>query len=187
MNKKPSQIYLIKEKKPYGTADNTIKKLNFGCGNDIRKGWDNCDIQPEAPISFDFNVYPYSKLKDNFYDYVLIYTVLENLNNPDKALYELRKKCKENAVIEIICPYWNNKGVWNDPCSKRGFNETFFRLIAERSAEYYIDNKPRFSIIKLNLIPTNVGKHIPKFIREKLSTFISGMIMHIHVKLKVIK
>jgi SAM-dependent methyltransferase len=175
-----------KEKPSYGTDNNNLKKLNFGCGNDIREGWDNCDIQPQAPIKFDFNKFPYP-LKNDYYDYVLIYTVLENLENPSKVFEELRKKCKKNAIVEIICPYWNNKGVWNDPFSKRGFNETFFRLIAERPPEYYIDHTPQFKIDSLKLIPTNVGKWLPKIIREKLSTFVSGMIMHIHVKLRVIK
>ena len=186
MDKKPALLYSTKLKKSYGTTNNTIKKLNFGCGNDIREGWDNCDIQPEAPISFDFNVYPYAKLKDNFYDYILIYTVLENIDYPEKALYELRNKCRNNAIIDITAPYWNNKGVWNDLKSRRGFNEECFKLLANRSNNYYINQKRDFVIENIELIPTNVGRCVPKFLREKLSTFISGMIMHIHVKLKVI-
>jgi hypothetical protein len=176
-----------KEKPSYGTDNNNLKKLNFGCGNDIRDGWDNCDLQPEAPINFDFNIYPYNKLKDNYYDYILIYTVLENIDYPEKALNELRKKCKNGAIIDITAPYWNNKGVWNDLKSKRGFNEECFKLLADRSKNYYINNKRDFAIESIELIPTNVGKWIPKLIREKLSTFVSGMIMHIHVKLRVLK
>jgi len=29
-----------------------IRKLNFGCGNDIREGWDNCDIQENEDIIY---------------------------------------------------------------------------------------------------------------------------------------
>ena len=162
-----------------------MKRLNFGCGNDIREGWDNCDIQPGVPIVFDFNKFPYKKLKDDYYDYVLIYAVLENMSYPDKVLYELRKKCKKGAIIEITTPYWNSKGVWNNLESKRAFNDVFFKNIAGRPFNY-IDSTPRFEIIELDLIPTNVGKWIPRLIREKLSIFISGMIMHTHIKLRVI-
>lgn len=128
-------------------------------------------------------------MKENFYDYVLIKTVLENLNEPYYCLEELRKKCKKGAVIEIITPYWNNKGVWNDPFSKRGFNESFFKIIAERPRKYFIDYDPHFKIIVIDLIPTNeIGKWIyPKWFRNKLSTIISGIIMHVYVKLQVIK
>ena len=46
-----------------------MKKLNFGCGRKIKKKWDNCDVQKGAPISFDFNKFPYP-LKSNTYDYI---------------------------------------------------------------------------------------------------------------------
>ncbi len=162
-----------------------MKRLNFGCGNDIREGWDNCDIQREAPISFDFDKFPYKKLKNNYYDYVLIFAVLENLSYPDKALYELREKCKKGAIIEITTPYWNNKGVWNNPESKRAFNEMSFKNIAYRCYNH-IDNAPRFEIIEINLIPTRFGRWIPKIIREKIGIIFGGIIMQMKVKLKVI-
>jgi len=169
------------------------KCLNFGCGNNMRETnrteeWDNCDIQKEAPISFDFNKFPYSKLKDNYYDYVIIEVVLENLHEPTDALYEVHKKCKEGAIIEIFTPFWNNKGAWSDPHVKRGFNEMYFEIIADQRDCYFIEGKPKFEIEELELTPTQeIGRFVPKWFREKLSTFIGGLIMHIHVKYEVIK
>lgn len=129
-----------------------MKKLNFGCGSDIKdekEGWDNVDIQkhPKITKSFDFNKFPYP-LKDDYYDYVYICTVLENLDEPEKALLELHKKCKKDALIEIIAPYWNNKGVWNDLKSKRGFNKECFYLLAEKSPNYYINSKKILKFMK---------------------------------------
>ena len=175
------------------TEENTpnfksMRKLNFGCGNVPFKGWDNCDIQEEAPISFDFNEIPYMKLKNDYYDYILIRSVLESLDNPEKVLLELRNKCKNGAIIEILCPYFNNKGVWNDPTSKRGFTEVIFAVIANRHNERYINNEKKFELERLELMPTkNFGKYIPKRIREKLCPFISGIILHVYVKYKVKK
>ncbi|MEK6830837.1 MAG: hypothetical protein AABX77_02310 [Nanoarchaeota archaeon] len=47
-----------------------MKKLNFCCGNDIRKDLDNHDIQEkEGILSFDADKFPYP-IKDNTYDYI---------------------------------------------------------------------------------------------------------------------
>lgn len=48
-----------------------MKKLNFGCGHDIKRGWDNVDLQKDKRLtnSFDFNKLPYP-IKSNTYDYI---------------------------------------------------------------------------------------------------------------------
>ncbi len=50
-----------------------MKKLNFGCGHDIKRGWDNVDLQKDKRLtnSFDFNKLPYP-IKSNTYDYIYI-------------------------------------------------------------------------------------------------------------------
>jgi len=132
-------------------------------------------------------------LKDDYYDYVLLKSVLESLDNPEAVLLELRNKCRNGAIIEILTPYWNNKGVYNDPTSKRGFTEVSFKVmvgdnVVGNTNERYINNGKRFEMEQLELIPTRrLGKLIPKYIREKLCCFISGIIVHVHVKLRVVK
>jgi len=75
-----------------------MKKLNFGCGEDIRTGWDNVDIQKSQKVqkSFDFNKFPYP-IKDDTYDYVWSRSVLEHLDEPDKVLHELWRICKRGG------------------------------------------------------------------------------------------
>ena len=55
-------------------------KLNFGCGKDIRVGWDNVDILECKDIfkSFDFNKFPYP-LKEDYYDYILMKQIINFL------------------------------------------------------------------------------------------------------------
>lgn len=83
-----------------------MKKLNFGCGTKIKKGWINVDIQKNKKIdkSFDFNNFPYP-LKSNSYDYILLDNVLEHLLYPDKTIYELCRMIKNGGIIEIIVPH----------------------------------------------------------------------------------
>lgn len=163
-----------------------IKKLNFGCGNDIRKGWDNCDVQKGKDIiSFDFNTMPYP-LKSNTYDLIESRSVLEMLHNPDEVLNELRRIAKNGTTIRIIVPYWNNKGAHNDIQTKHFFNENSFIYFAEQKP-CRVDTKKRFEIIKIVRHPTGVGKFVPSFFREKLDLFVSGLYSQIEVEYKVVK
>ncbi len=162
-----------------------MRKLNFGCGKDVRKGWDNCDIQKEAPISFNFNKFPYP-LKKNYYDYLRINSVLDYVEKPEEVLNELWKHSAKEGIIEIWCGYWNCIGSWNLLISKGGFSRECFLLFIK--SDYIINQKRKFKIELLELIPTTVGKWIyPKCLREKLSLFFGGIISQVHVKLKVIK
>jgi len=163
-----------------------MKKLNFGCGADIKKGWDNVDIQesPKLTKSFDFNKFPYP-IKDDIYDYIYVKNVLEHLNEPDKVLDELWRICKPKAIIEIIVPHYTNKGAYSDMQHKHFFNEDCFKLLEEQRT--IINKKGKFEILSLELTPTIVGKFFPRLIREKLALFINGLLSQIHVKLKILK
>lgn len=46
-----------------------IKRLNFGAGEDIKEGWDNCDLDNHcgANITFNADKFPYP-LRSNTYD-----------------------------------------------------------------------------------------------------------------------
>ena len=162
------------------------KRLNFGCERDIREGYDNVDIleNPRISKSFDFNVFPYP-IEDNTYDYVYSRSVLEHLETPNKSLVELRRICKPNAIIEIIVPYYNNKSAVSDMEHKHYFSDITFKTFIEQD-EVRV-GKVRFEIGYLYLVPTWIGKFFPKFIRDKLSLLIGGLISHVHVELKVVK
>ena len=90
----------------------TMRKLNFGCGTDLRMGkeWDNVDVQkgPKITKSFNFDKFPYP-LKDNSYDYVYLRNVLEHLETPYNVIDELWRITKKGGIIEISVPHYTNK------------------------------------------------------------------------------
>ena len=162
-----------------------MNKLNFGCGTDIKPGWDNCDIQKSKNVIYcNANKFPYP-LKNNTYNYILLNEVLEYFDNPANVLLELRRISKPNAVIEINVPYYNNKGAYNDFQVRHYFNDTSFKIFVNQS--YVVNKEKQFEISSLNLIPTIIGRFFPRKLREKLSLFIGGLIAKVNVKLKVIK
>ncbi len=162
------------------------KKLNFGCERDIRAGYDNVDLCKIEGVykSFNFNIFPYP-LKDNTYDYVYSRSVLEHLETPDKSLVELWRVCRPNAIIEIIVPYYNNKASVSEMEHKHFFSDSTFEIFVGQDQIRL--GKKRFEIDYMYLVPTNIGKFIPRIIREKLSLFLGGLISHVHVNLRIIK
>jgi hypothetical protein len=162
-----------------------MKKLNFGCGKDIKEGWDNVDMQEGLGVrSFNFNEFPYP-LKNDEYNFILIKHVLNFVDEADKCLYELWNKCKPNAIIEIILPYYNNKGAYNDIQAKHYFSDSTFKVFIVQPCK--INKQKKFEIENLKLMPSAPGKLIPRVIRERLSLFIGGLISELYIKLRVIK
>ena len=162
-----------------------MKKLNFSCGSDIREGWDNCDWQKSSKVIFcDANKFPYP-FKDNTYDYVLLRQCLNFFYDPRQCLLELRRICKNNAMIRIEVPHYANKGAYTDLDTKHWFNEQSFIKFVEDNCR--IEKDKKFEISSLILTPTLLGKFFPNFVKKYLSLIINGLYSQIHIELKVIK
>ena len=162
-----------------------MKKLNFGCGRDIKEGWDNCDIQKNKDIIYCCaDVFPYP-FKDNVYDCILLNYCLCYFERMDKVLFELWRIAKPNAIIEINDAYFNNKGASTDIQTKHYITDFTFKAFVNEPC--IVNKKKMFQIVKLKLIPTWVGRFMPKSLREKLSVFWGGLISQIHIKLRVLK
>lgn len=165
-----------------------MKKLNFGCGKDIKKGWINVDIQEGDLIdkSFDFNKYPYP-LKDNTFDEILLDNVLEHLPNPQKVMEELWRISKNNASIKIIVPYYNTYYAWGDPTHVTFFNEVTIQQVLG-TVNYCINKqKEKFEIIKLDSIPQRFLRFLPKEMLNILKRFFGNIIIQLEVDSRVIK
>jgi predicted SAM-dependent methyltransferase len=168
-----------------------MKKLNFGCGDDIRNGWVNVDLSKKKGIdkSFDFDKFPYPFKKDSF-DYIFADSVIEHLQDLRKVFRELWRISKKNTIIEIIVPYYNHVCAFNEPDHEHFFNErTFYNLIGETNN---MDNegrglKGKFKIIEQKLKPGKFWKWLPSKIRVALGHYISNLTIRIDIKIKVIK
>ena len=155
---------------------NMIKKLNFGCGVDLKKGWDNVDRK-----HFDFNVFPYP-IEDNIYKKVYIRNVLEYLESPHKVLNEIHRICQNKAIVEIRTPHFSNKGAYNSLQHTHYWSDKAFYYYIKGHKGMSSSNK--FNLLSLKLVPTFYGKFFPEYIREKIMYF---LISHIEITLEVKK
>ncbi len=105
-----------------------IRKLNLGCGDDIKKGYINVDFEKFKGVDkiFDLNKIPYP-FKEKRFEEILINNILEHLNNPYQVMKEIYRISKKNCKIYITVPHFTSDNVWGDIQHKRGFNFDTFR------------------------------------------------------------
>ena len=139
------------------------RRLNFGCGKDVKEGYENVDLE-----DFDFNVFPYP-YKNNFFDEIFCRQVLQLLQDPERVLNELWRISNQGAIIEIYVAYFNNKGAHNDIKTKYYFNENSFKFFVEHPAESH--KRKKFELIHLYREPTWFLKWLPHWLLNKIDYY----------------
>lgn len=118
------------------------KKLNLGCGNDIRKDWINLDIAPlqGVDVVHDLNHLPLP-FDNNSFDFILCQDILEHLDYID-LLRELHRIIKPGGIVEIRVPHFSSRFNYIDPTHKKRFSiQTFDYFTPEAlfGRKYYFD------------------------------------------------
>ncbi len=148
------------------------RKLNFGCGTEQLKGFDNMDRE-----DFDFQTFPYP-IKDNIYDFIYARCIFEHLLDIKSVLFEFERICKNDAIIYIVVPYYANFQAWSAFDHVHAFNESAFTELHR-----YGLNKLKTKEVKL--IPSYLGFFIP--FRKFFSKYINGLIKFMEIEMKVVK
>jgi len=165
-----------------------MKKLNFGCGKDIKSGYLNVDITAFSGVdkTYNFNNFPYP-FATNEFDEIYSDNVLEHLDDLTLVMKELHRITKNDGVIRIIVPYYNCYGAYNDITHRHYFSHLAFKPFYTKSTGNYFINE-KFKLKKLKLIPTRFGKiFLFDFIRRPLSFIFGQIIMAIDIELIIVK
>ena len=119
-----------------------MKKLNLGCGSDIREGWVNLDIAALDGVDVVHNVNELPlPFENEEFDYILAQDILEHLEYIP-LLEDLHRIMKPGAIIEIRVPHFTSRYNFNDPTHKKLFSHKtfdFFVSGASYGRDYYFD------------------------------------------------
>lgn len=139
-----------------------MKKLNLGCGGDIRKGYVNLDQikLPGVDKTHNLNKFPWP-FKDNEFDEILAHQVIEHLQDIPKALRELWRISKNKSKIHIGVPYFASVGAWTDLTHTHPFGWCSLDYMANNKVHkhsvggvhnYEYGIKEKFNILKRKLV-----------------------------------
>ena len=126
------------------------KKLNLGCGEDIkdpREGWVNLDYikLPGVDIVADIENPPLP-IEDEEFDEILAQDTLEHIFNLVPVMKDLYRILKPGGKLTIRSPHFTSVDSFSDPTHRRTFSMwTFFYFVKNpptskgRERQYYFD------------------------------------------------
>lgn len=127
----------------------TPKKLNLGCGTDIREGWVNLDSAqiPGVNVVHDIEKLPLPFSSGEF-DEILAQDVLEHVEYIP-VLKDLHRILKKGGKLVIRVPHFTSKNNFIDPTHKKLFSVNTFDFFVthpltpnthiEKERTYYFD------------------------------------------------
>ncbi len=117
----------------YNMEEKNTKKLNLGCGIDIKPGWINLDSAALAGVDVVHNIeklpLPFS---DNEFDYILAQDVLEHVDYMP-ILKDLHRILKHNGTLAVRVPHFTSKNNFIDPTHKKLFSISTWDFFVKNS------------------------------------------------------
>ena len=150
-----------------------LKRLNLGCGMDIREGYINVDkfMLPNVDVIHNLDVFPYP-FDDNSINEIIFIDCLEHLKDVEAVIEECYRILKVGAEIIINVPYFSFHGTFYYMNHKPNFfgYKTFDEYTNGEGREYYY--KARFDII-YRRITFDTGRY---FTHKKFTKIITTII-----------
>ncbi len=116
-------------------------KINFGCGNDIKKGFLNVDKIRLKGVDkvMDLDRFPYD-LPDSSVDEILCKHLLLHVKDVNKVIKEFHRILKPKGKLNIIVPHFTYAGSFTDPTGLRTFAYNYFDYFVKGyHYNYYYD------------------------------------------------
>ena len=120
-----------------------MKRLNLGCGTDIKEGCINVDkVQLDGvDVVWDLDKYPYPFIKDNSIDRIFAFHILEHVKDYEKTMEELNRIMKVGGGLYIRVPHFSA------PIANSEFHRRFFCFTNSFTHERLLKNATDGSLI----------------------------------------
>lgn len=119
-----------------------MRKLNLGCGNDIKQDFVNLDskLLPGVNVVHDLENLPLP-FEDESFDFILCQDVLEHVEYTH-VLKELHRILISGGKVQIRVPHFSSVNNFRDPTHKKMFSVFLFNMFIKNTLHnrsYYFD------------------------------------------------
>ena len=167
------------------------KVLEFGAGKTpaIRDDAEVIHLDvlklPHIEVVHNLEKFPYP-FKDNTFDEILAFHVLEHISDTVKVMEEIHRISKNGAIVTIEVPYYNSPSSFRDPTHKSYFSEGTMDYFTDNGVYNYY-TKVRFEIKSKKYITSFIGRLLPEALLIKLAHYVGNIITIIRFTLIVKK
>jgi ubiquinone/menaquinone biosynthesis C-methylase UbiE len=155
-----------------------MKRLNLGCGRDIRSGWINVDAAalPGVDIVADLDLCRTKPLpfSENEIEEFTLSHVLEHIRDALALMAELHRIAKPDAKAEIRVPFGASDDAWADPTHVRPYFVESFAYFSQPvywRADYGYRGDWNTEKVIIAVDKTLVGDRKPPEIYQMLRTY----------------
>ncbi len=138
------------------------RRLNMGCGRDMRPGFVNADSKrlEGVDVLCDFSRFPWP-FKDDCFDEVLAVHIIEHLPNTIRTMEEVHRVTRPGARIVIEVPHYKHVNAYKDPTHVKLFSEETFDYFGKDERSYY--TTARFRVARVEKFHDSV---IDRFVKR---------------------
>lgn len=170
------------------------KLLDVGCGDGSfvkyckKRGIDAYGVDIIDGVNFETDQLPY---EDNTFDIVLLYAVIEHINNPSNLFNELKRVLKNNGVVMLITPNFDQapRIFYDDPTHVKpynptnlaylirifGFKKEFIGLWTVKKSALIWKLPQKIQFILGRIIPfAGTTRYVPFFLKGKSKTMLAA-------------
>jgi SAM-dependent methyltransferase len=118
------------------------RRLNLGCGDDVREGWVNADIADLPGVDHVIDVNESLPFADGAFDTILCKDLLEHVLDVPATMAELHRVLDEDGCLVFEVPHFTSRNQHIDPTHRRGFSIDTARMFVpngkgERRSYYF--------------------------------------------------
>ena len=147
--------------------------LNLGCGRKHVTGAVNVDVRAETnpDILHDLNLLPWP-FPDEHFKEVLAYDVIEHLDDTIRAMEEIHRVCRNEAVVRITLPHFSCANAYTDPTHCHYFGRFSFDYVSGKGDfAFYSNAKFRCRSSRIIFYPTFLNKVVWRFANRYPATY----------------